>query len=31
MANTSLFIKKMNDYEDKLGKNGLIDMLDNSL
>lgn len=30
LLSNNLFIKKMNDYEDKLSKEGLIDMLENS-
>ena len=30
LLDNNLFIKKMNDYEDKLTKDGLINMLDNS-
>ena len=30
LMSNNMFIKKMNDYEDKLSKNGLIDMLENS-
>ena len=30
LLDNNLFIKKMNDYEEKLTKDGLINMLDNS-
>lgn len=30
LMSNNMFIKKMNDYEDKLSKDGLIDMLENS-
>lgn len=30
LMSNNMFIKKMNDYEDKLSKDGLVDMLENS-